>query len=193
MANTVNKVVYNGQTLIDLSNDDVQKSKVLAGTKFHAPNGALETGTCDFDVNSSGATATDDMVLKGLTYAKGGQMRTGNMTNNGAVDLKITTKEQEVTVPQGYHDGAGKVAIDATEQAKLISTNIREGVEILGVTGTMTGMEDEKPQNKEVTPSAEQQVIVPDDGYTCLRQVTVAPIPYTESENAAGGMTVTIG
>lgn len=191
MAN--NKIIYNGQILIDLTNDDVQASKVLAGTKFHAPSGEQQTGTCDFDVNSSGATATDDMVLKGLTYAKGGEMRTGSMTNNGAVDLKITTKEQEVTVPQGYHDGSGKVGIDATEQAKLIASNIREGVEILGVTGTMTGMEDEKPQSKEVTPSAEQQVVVPDEGYTCLRQVTVAAIPYQETENAAGGMTVTIG
>ena len=192
MAN-VNKVVYNGQTLIDLSNDDVQKSKVLAGTKFHAPSGAIETGTCDYDVNSSGATATDDMVLKGLTYAKGGQMRTGAMTNNGAVNLKITTKEQQVSVPQGYHDGSGKVGIDETEQSKLTPTNIREGVEILGVLGTMTGMEDEKPQSKTVTPTASQQVIVPDEGYTCLRQVTVEEIPYNEADNAAGGITVTIG
>ena len=59
----------------------------------------------------------------------------------------------EYTVPQGYHDGSGKVSIDATEQAKLIATNIREGVTILGVEGAMSGSEDMKPQSKEVTPS----------------------------------------
>lgn len=29
--------------------------------------------------------------------------------------------------------------------------------------------------------------------YNCLSQVTVNKIPYTESDNAAGGKTVTIG
>lgn len=193
MAEYVNKVVYDGRTLIDLSLDDVQKNKVLAGTTFHLPSGEQTEGTCDYDVNSSGATATDDMVLKGLTYAKGGQVRTGTMPNNGAVNLSISDKDQKVTVSQGYHDGSGKVGIDETEKAKLIATNIREGVEILGVTGTMTGMEDEKPQSKEVTPSSSQQIIVPDEGYTCLRQVTVAAIPYNEADNASGGITVTIG
>ena len=50
------------------------------------------------------------------------------MKNNGAVKGTISTVAGEYTVPQGYHDGSGKVSIDATEQAKLIATNIREGV-----------------------------------------------------------------
>ncbi len=71
------------------------------------------------------------------------------MKNNGAVKGIISTVAGEYTVPQGYHDGSGKVSIDATEQAKLIATNIREGVTILGVEGTMSGSEDMKPQSKE--------------------------------------------
>ena len=74
------------------------------------------------------------------------------MKNNGAVKGIISTVAGEYTVPQGYHDGSGKVSIDATEQAKLIATNIREGVTILGVEGAMSGSEDMKPQSKEVTP-----------------------------------------
>ena len=35
--------------------------------------------------------------------------------------------------------------------------------------------------------------IMPDEGYNCLSQVVVEAIPYTESENSAGGITVTIG
>ena len=97
------------------------------------------------------------------------------------------------TVPQGYHDGSGKVSIDATEQAKLIATNIREGVTILGVEGAMSGSEDMKPQSKEVTPSKEAQTIMPDEEYNCLSQVTVKAIPYVETDNSAGGKTVTIG
>lgn len=59
----------------------------------------------------------------------------------------------------------------------------------------MSGTEDAHPQAKEVTPSASEQVVLPDsdDGYNYLSQVTVKAIPYVESENTAGGITVTIG
>ena len=57
----------------------------------------------------------------------------------------------------------------------------------------MSGTEDVKAQAKSATPATEQQVITPDEGYNYLSQVTVEPIPYTESENSAGGLTVTIG
>lgn len=109
------------------------------------------------------------------------------------VSYIISTVAGEYTVPQGYHDGSGKVSIDATEQAKLIATNIREGVTILGVEGAMSGSEDMKPQSKEVTPSKEAQTIMPDEEYNCLSQVTVKAIPYVETDNSAGGKTVTIG
>lgn len=98
-------------------------------------------------------------------------------------------------MPQGYHDGSGKVQIAETEQAKLTPDNIRDGVVILGVTGTMSGSEDVVAQSKTVTPSKEEQVVLPDsgEGYNYLTQVTVGAIPYVENDNSAGGVTVTIG
>ena len=118
---------------------------------------------------------------------------TGTMPNNGAVAGKIATKEGAYTVPLGYHDGSGTVGIDEAEKAKIIPANIREGISILGVIGEMSGSEGMKPQAKTVTPSNVQQVVTPDDGYNCLSQVTVGAIPYAESPNSAGGITVTIG
>lgn len=82
---------------------------------------------------------------------------------------------------------------DALTDAEYIATNIREGVTILGVEGAMSGSEDMKPQSKEVTPSKEAQTIMPDEEYNCLSQVTVKAIPYVETDNSAGGKTVTIG
>lgn len=41
----VNKVVYGGNTIIDLTGDDVQESDVRAGVKFHLPSGEPSTGT----------------------------------------------------------------------------------------------------------------------------------------------------
>ena len=190
---SINKVVYGGKTLIDLTGDTVTADKVLEGFTTHDKSGASITGTCTFDVDSGDATVSVAEMLTGKTaYARGTKL-TGTMPNNGAVTGKISTKDGAYTIPQGYHDGSGKVSIDATEQAKIIAQNIREGVTILGVEGSMSGSEGVKAQAKTVTPSSVQQTILPDDGYTHLSQVIVEKIPYVESENSAGGTTVTIG
>ena len=189
----INKVIYGGNTLIDLTGDTVTADKVLAGFTGHDKSGEVFEGTCDFDVNSQDATAAVAEILNGKTvYARGSKL-TGTMPNNGAVSGKITAKDEEYTVPQGYHDGSGKVGIDANEQAKLIPSNIREGVTVLGVVGAMSGTEGAKAQSKSVTPTIAEQTILPDDGYNYLSQVLVAAIPYVESDNAAGGKTVSIG
>lgn len=189
----VSKVIYGGQTLIDLTPDTLTADKALKGYTFHGADGEEKTGTCTYDVDSSGATAAVAEVLADKTFGAKGKLNTGTMKNNGAVSGTITSKAGSYTVPQGYHDGSGKVQIASSEQSKIIPDNIREGITILGVTGTMSGSEDSKPQAKTVTPTTTEQTVVPDEGYNCLSQVTVAAIPYTESDNAAGGKTVTIG
>lgn len=191
----ISKVIYGGQTLIDLTNDTVTPDKLKKGYTAHGANGEVINGTCEHDANTQDATAADSEILAGKTAYVKGAKKTGTMKNNGAVAGKISTKTQKYTVPQGYHDGSGTVQIDATEQAKIIADNIRQGVTILGVEGTMSGTEGANAQAKTVTPSTEQQTILPDtdDGYNYLSQVTVAPIPYAESDNSAGGKTVTIG
>ena len=189
----ISKVVYGGDVLIDLTADTVTKDKILKGFTAHGANGVQITGECQYDANTQDATATAAEILNGKTAYNKGAKVTGIMKNNGAVTGTISTKSEVYTVPVGYHDGSGKVQISSTEQAKIIATNIRDGVTILGVTGTMSSSEGVKPQSKTVTPSASQQVVLPDSGYTHLSQVTVAAIPYVESNNSAGGKTVTIG
>ena len=189
----VSKVVYGGKTLIDLTGDTVTEDKLLKGATAHGKDGEVVTGVCTFDVDSNDATVAVAEVLKGKTAYARGQKLVGTMPNNGAVKGKIITKDGAYIIPQGYHDGSGKVFIDVTEQAKIIAQNIREGVTILGVEGSMSGNEGVKAQAKTVTPSSAQQTILPDAGYTHLSQVIVEKIPYVESENSAGGTTVTIG
>ena len=195
MSKAISKVVFGGNTLIDLTQDTVVADKLLQGYTAHGADGNVVTGTCTYDSNTQDATASDSEILVGKTAYVKGSKKTGTMPNNGAVAGAITTVDGQYTIPQGYHDGAGKVQIDSNEQAKLIPNNIREGITVLGVTGAMSGTESANPQAKEVTPSSTQQIILPDSeqGYNYLSQVTVKPIPYVETENTAGGMTVTIG
>lgn len=196
MANkNISKVVYGGKTLIDLTADTVTADKVLKNYTTHDKSGAPITGTCTFDADTSDATAAVAEILTGKTAYVNGVKLTGTMKNNGAVTGTISTKGESYTIPIGYHDGSGKVAISSTEQAKIIATNIRSGVKILGVTGTMSGTEGAKAQAKTATPKTTAQTILPDStqGFNYLTQVTVNPIPYNESDNAQGGLTVTIG
>ena len=196
MANEyINKVV-NGETgdvLIDLTGDTlIQASQLVSGIKAHVRSGAVITGTNTNDANTSDANATASQILSGATAYVQGSKVTGTMTNNGAVSGTISTKAQQYTVPAGYHDGSGKVQIATAEQNKIIAGNIKQGVTVLGVTGSYSG-EAAVLQSKTVTSSFTAQTVTADSGYDALSQVTVNAMPYSETDNSAGGKTVTIG
>ena len=187
-----NKVIYGNTVLIDLTADTVTADKILAGFTAHDQSGAVITGTCEYDVDSGDATIQVAEMLAGKTaYARGTKL-TGTMPNNGAVKLTISKKDDAISIAQGYHDGSGTVSLLDSEKAKLIASNIKQGITILGVTGTLEPSSSVTVHAKTVTPTTTQQVVTPDDGYDYLSQVTVGPIPYVETDNAAGGKTVTI-
>ncbi|MBR1810797.1 MAG: hypothetical protein IJ766_03980 [Clostridia bacterium] len=188
-------VLKDGTVLMDLTADTITADKLAQGVTAHDKSGAPITGTNTFDSDTSDDTAAVGEILSGKTAHARGVQLTGTMPNNGGVNGEITTKEQELTIPQGYHDGSGKAYIAEAEQAKIIPANIRQGVTVLGVEGEMSGSEDVNAQAKNVAPTFAEQSITPDtdDGYNYLSAVTVAAIPVTYTDNAAGGKTVTIG
>ena len=189
-----NKIVLaTGEVPIDLTSDTVTPEKLAKGVTAHDKSGEIITGTNTNDVDSSELTATAAEVLAGKTFAAGGNVLTGEMPNVGAVSGEISDKSESYTIPIGFHDGSGSVSIAAAEQAKLIPSNIKAGVSILGVVGEHSGEESVTAQAKEVTPSFEAQTVLPDEGTDYLSQVLVKPIPVTRTENAAGGITLTIG
>ena len=134
-------VLASGEVLMDLTQDTVVADKLLKGFTAHGKDGAPITGSCEFDADTGDATAGAAEILTGKTAYVTGSKVTGTMPNNGAKTLSITEKGKPVTIPQGYHDGSGKAQIDAAEEAKLIPANIREGITVLGVLGTMSGSE----------------------------------------------------
>lgn len=185
------KIVYFGETLMDLTEDTIDAASLLKGKTAHDKSGAPITGTCEYDSNTTDATATAAEILLGKTAYAGKQKITGTMPNKGKVDLKVVDKNK-VSIPAGYHDGSGSAAIDETQAAKLIAGNIKSGVEILGVTGDYAG-ELVNGQKKTVTPAKTQFSVLPDEGYDHLTEVVVNAVPIAYADNPAGGQTVTIG
>lgn len=113
-----NKVVYDGEVLIDLTADTITADKLASGITAHDKSGAPVTGTSTKDSDTSNDTAAVAEILKGKTAHARGVQLVGTMPNNGAVTGTISTKAGSYTIPQGYHDGSGKVAISTTEQGK---------------------------------------------------------------------------
>lgn len=197
MANNtyINKVVFGGDTLIDLSSDTITANKVLSGYTAHDKSGAPIIGSCDYDADTSDATAAADDILAGQTAYKNGSKLIGTMTNQGEKHLTISARDTAVTIPAGYHDGSGDIGLGSTDKAALISTNIRSGVTILGISGNMSGSEDIAATSTTITPYTTSQTIQPSDlgNYNSFSSVTVSAIAYTETDNVAGGKTATIG
>lgn len=114
-------VIINGVTYQNVPEVDIPKSG--GGTaKF-------------FDTASADITGAD--VLTGKTGFGSSGSVSGSMANNGSTSGTISTKAGTVTIPAGYTSG-GTVSISTTEQSKVIASNIKSGVTLLGVAGSLS-------------------------------------------------------
>lgn len=113
-------VVINGVTYQNVPEVDIPKSG--GGTaKFF--------DTADADLEAA-------HLLTGHTgYGPAGAVQ-GSIPNNGSAGGTISTKAGTVTIAEGYTTG-GTVGISSTEQAKIVAANIKSGVTILGVQGSL--------------------------------------------------------
>lgn len=114
-------VIINGVTYQNVPEVDIPKSG---------------GGTAKF-YDTAGANIASGDVLTGKTgYGSSGEI-SGSMANNGSTSGTISTKAGTVTIPAGYTSG-GTVGISSTEQAKVIASNIKSGVTLLGVAGSLS-------------------------------------------------------
>lgn len=114
-------VIINGVTYQNVPEVDIPKSG---------------SGTAKFyDTASADITSAD--VLTGKTGFGASGSVSGGMANNGSTSGTISTKAGTVSIPAGYTSG-GTVSIDSTEQSKITASNIKSGVTILGVAGSLS-------------------------------------------------------
>ncbi len=93
-------------------------------------------GTAKFYDTAGANAASADLLLGKTAYGPSGEI-SGSMANNGSTSGTISTKAGTVQIPAGYTSG-GTVSIDPAEQAKIIASNIKNGVRLLGVDGSLS-------------------------------------------------------
>ena len=133
----------------------------------------INTRIDDSYINVSKSTVTPGDVLEGkLFYNKDGELKEGTLERK-SIEITPSKEDQVINTGDLYNEiMVNKVTsgIDSNIQP----FNIKEGVNILGVTGNMAP--DKPDQSKTVTPNENTQRVIADTGYE-LAEVIVEGIP----------------
>jgi len=91
-------------------------------------------------LRSSLTSANAEDLLYGKTALSKDSEIIGTMSNNGSLNY-IPSKNAQ-SIPKGYTSGGTIAAVNSSVDPNIIAENIKEGVEILGVTGTLTQIQE---------------------------------------------------
>lgn len=160
-----------------------EKVSIFAGA------GAAQMQEKSVTPTESQQTVTPDTGYDGLTKVTVGAV------SSTYIGSKVTKKSAQTYTP-GTSDqaiGSGQY-LSGTQTIKgdsnLVAGNIRSGVSIFGVTGTVVAASSPNLQTKTVTPRTSSQTVRPDSGYDGLSQVTVSGDSNLVSGNIVSGKTI---
>lgn len=128
--------------------------------------------------------AIDGDVLSGKTYMNALGASTGTMPNRGAVSATLNTSTTSYTVPQGYHNGSGKVSITTQTKSATPSTSAQTISPDSGKVLSSVSVGAISTQTKSASPSTSAQTISPDSG-KYLSSVSISAISPQRSTGTA--------
>ena len=148
----VNKVIFGGETVVDLTADTVTAAKMLSGTTAHDKSGTKVTGTIATKTSSN-------MTVSGATVTAPAGYYASAQSKSVATATQAT--------PSISVDSAGKITASATQTAGYVSAGTKSATKQLTTKAATT-----------ITPSTSSQTAVASGVYT-TGAVTVAAIPST--------------
>ena len=175
-------------------------AKLTMHTQEIPPRTQKKTATPTTDVQTitfdEGYTGLSEVEIEAVTSSIDNNIQSENIKKNitilgvtGTVEaLNAQTKNvtpstsQQVITPDTQYNALSEVVISGVDSSidnNIQSGNIKSGVEILGVTGSVV---EKVGQNKTVTPSTSTQTIVPDTGFNALNQVEIEAIDTETKE-----------
>lgn len=177
MATTnVNQVIVNGETILDLTNDNVTANNLAEGATAHDSSGALVNG------NLSEIEAFENSPT--ITFKTEGPFGLFRCYPTVRKDYIIRKTSKPIVFLDG--DGFGDAMVADVIKGKTFTS--KNG---LKVSGTYEPPSTEPTlQTKSITPTATEQVITPDTNYDGLSQVTVAGDANLTPENIKSGVSI---
>lgn len=165
---------------------------------FQNKTAALSTEETITYVADTGFNALSSVTVPRVTSSIDGNIRAENIkrgikilgvTGTYAPDPSMSVKYaspatyQQTIRPDSGYSSMDQVIISAVTSSidgNIKSANIREGVKILGVTGTM---EPIKGETLTISPSTSQQSFTPGEGYNAITKVIAEPVTNTIDDN----------
>ena len=138
--------------------------------------------TKSVDSNGVYSAADDD--------ADGYSKFTVNVQYTGQEKTLNPSKTTQIILPDSGYNGITKITLNPVTSSideNIISSNIKQGVSILGVTGTLETKADPVLQSKTITPTKLNQTITPDTGYDALSSVIVNGVTSDIDSNITAG------
>lgn len=138
--------------------------------------------TKSVDSNGVYSAADDD--------ADGYSKFTVNVQYTGQEKTLNPSKTTQIIVPDSGYNGITKITLNPVTSSideNIISSNIKQGVSILGVTGTLETKADPVLQSKTITPTKLNQTVTPDTGYDALSSVIVNGVTSDIDSNITAG------
>jgi hypothetical protein len=154
-ASTINVNGLGTKAIKKPNGNDVSAGNLKAGSIY-----TLRYNGTNFILQGEGGSgnAQPSDVLSGKTFTNDSGEQTGTMPNRGAMVITPNTFDQ--AIPQGYHNGSGIVKGDPD----LIAANIKQGIDIFGIVGTLEP--GKRFRSGTVTTSGSAMTFVTENGGT---------------------------